>query len=220
MKSLLLALVLAGVPAAVLAQTDSRFALGAQIGTPGAGVQAQFAVNRHLVLRGSYDVLQWERDDTYSDVDYSADVDFQSPGAFIDIHPFGNAFFVSGGAYFGDRSVDLAADEGESIRIGGTEFTAEEVGRLTGRIDLESTAPFLGLGYDNTFTRANRWGVRAVAGAVFGDAPTVSLSSVGGTLSDNALFQALVDLEAEDLQEDADDYKVLPVIQLGVSYRF
>lgn len=203
-----------------LAQETGRFAVGAQIGTPGGGVQAQFALNDRVVLRGGYDLLRWELDESYAGVAYEADIDFQSPGAFVDIHPFRNSFFVSGGAYFGDRRVDLDATPSEPVNIGGATFTREEVGRLTGRITLEDVAPFVGVGYDNTFTRGGHWGFRAVAGAVFGDAPRVSLDSTGGTLSTNPFFRALLSLEEEDIQDDADHFEVLPVVQIGLNYRF
>lgn len=222
MKTVCLLAAVAALPAcAAFAQEGrSRFAVGAQLGTPGAGLQAQYAVNDYIVLRGSYDVLQWDADDTYDDIDYKADIDFQSPGAFVDLHPFGNGFFVSGGAYFGERVVDLRSDPDEDVELGGFTFTPEQVGRLTGRIDLESTAPFLGVGYDNTFTRGGAWGFRVLAGAAFGDAPQVRLSASGGTLSDTPLFQEILADEERDIQEEADDYKVLPIVQIGLSYRF
>ena len=142
-----------------------------------------------IVLRGGYDVLQWDRDDSYQDVDYNAEIDFKSPGAFVDLHPFRNSFFVSGGAYFGERGVDLDATPTRDVRIGGVTFTPAQVGRLDGRIDLEDTAPFAGIGFDNTFTRGGRLGFRFTAGAVFGDAPVVNLQASGGTFSDNPIFQ-------------------------------
>ena len=217
----LLAAVVALPASAAFAQEDrSRFAIGAQVGTPGAGLQAQYALNEYIVLRGSYDVLQWDADDTYDDVDYKADIDFQSPGAFVDLHPFGNGFFVSGGAYFGERCVDLRSDPDEDVELSGFTFTPEQVGRLTGRIDLESTAPFLGVGFDNTFTRGGAWGFRVLAGAAFGDEPQVRLSASEGTLSDTPLFQEILADEERDIQEEADDYKVLPVVQMGLNYRF
>ncbi|WP_395942958.1 hypothetical protein [Brevundimonas sp.] len=227
MKILALTAALAALSAAFFAPEASaqdgersRFALGAQVGTPGAGVQALYSVNDYLVLRGGYDVLQWERDDTYNSIDYEADIDFQSPGAFVDLHPFRNGFFVSGGVYFGDRGVDLKSNPTENVNIGGVSFTPEQVGALTGRIDLESTAPFIGLGYDNTFTRGGRLGFRVLAGAAFGDAPQVDLNASGGTLSNEALFQELLTQEEQDIQDQADDYKVLPVVQIGLNYRF
>lgn len=215
---------LVAVSAACAATTTwaqgGRFALGPQVGTPGAGVQAQFAVNDLLVLRAGYDVLKWDGDDTYHDIAYTGEIDFRSPGAFVDLHPFRNAFFVSGGAYFGERGVDLRASPDQDVTLGGRTFTPAQAGELTGRITLEETAPFVGLGYDDTFAHAGRWGFRLLAGAVFGDAPRVSLKSTGGTLSDYSRFQERVAQEEQEIQREADRYEILPVVQAGLNYRF
>ncbi|WP_299177475.1 hypothetical protein [uncultured Brevundimonas sp.] len=227
MKALALSAAFAALPAVLVAPDafaqDSdrgRFAVGAQVGTPGVGVQVQYSVNDYIVLRGGYDLLRWETDDTYDGIEYEADIDFQSPGAFVDLHPFRNGFFVSAGAYLGDRGVDLKSDPDEDVEIGGFTFTPEQVGTLTGRIDLESTAPFLGLGFDNSFTRDGRLGFRVLAGAVFGDAPQVNLEASGGTLSNQPLFQTLLAQEEQEIQDEADDYEILPVVQIGLNYRF
>lgn len=199
---------------------DGRFALGAQVGTPGAGVTAAYSVSPNFVVRGSYDALKFDRDSSYADIDYEAELDFNSPGAFIDWHPTGNALFVSAGAFFGDRSVDLDATPTGPTRIGSQTFTPAQIGNLTGKIELESTAPFLGVGYDNTFTHSGRLGFRFLAGAAFGDAPQVDLNASGGTLSNDPTFQQRLIEEEANIQDDADDYKLLPVVQAGLTYRF
>ncbi|CAN5334466.1 hypothetical protein BH10PSE1_BH10PSE1_19420 [soil metagenome] len=206
--------------ASAAAAQDGRFASGAQVGTPGAGVTAEFSLSPNIVLRGSYDALKFDRDSTYDDIDYNADLDFSSPGAFVDWHPTGNAFFVSAGAYFGQRSVDLDATPTGNTQIGSQTFTPAQIGTLTGKIELEDTAPFLGIGYDNTFTRGGHWSFRLLAGAAFGDAPQVDLSASGGALSNDPTFQQRLAEEEAQIQDDADDYKVLPVVQAGLTYRF
>lgn len=204
----------------VASAQDSRFALGAQVGTPGIGVTGEFSVSPNLVLRGSFDSLQFDRDQTYDDIDYNAKIDFSSPAVFADWHPTGNAFFLSAGAYFGDRSLDLDATPTGPTQIGGQTYTPAQIGNLTGQVALESTVPFLGLGYDNTFTRGGHWGFRLVAGAAFGDEPEVDLNASGGTLSNDPTFQARLADEEADIQDDAGDFKILPVVQAGLTYRF
>ena len=222
MKTLLIAALAAAVLSATsaLAQENGRFAVGAQVGTPGAGLQAQFALSPVVVLRGGYDVLNWDRDQTYKGIDYDAKIDFKSPGAFVDVHPFRNGFLISGGAYFGDRKIDLDATPTGNVNVGGATFTPAQVGTLTGRIDLESTAPFVGFGYDNTFTRGGRLGFRVLAGAAFGDSPQVNLDARGGTLSNDPIFRARLDQEEQEIQSEADDYKILPVVQAGLNFKF
>lgn len=218
LPALALSAVMMGAGAAD-AQT-SRFAVGVQGGTPGLGANVQFSLNDYLVLRGGYDALSIERDDTYDGIPYNGEADFSSPGAFVDLHPFRNAFFVSGGAYFGDRSVDIDSTPTTPTEIGGVTFTPEQIGTLRGSIDLEGTAPFVGVGFDNTFTSGGHWGWRVLVGAAFSDEPQVDLASEGGSISDTAEFQAALAVEEADILAEADDYDVLPVVQLGLNYRF
>lgn len=217
------ALTLSAAGTTASAQTGrplSPFAIGGQIGTPGVGVQVEYWLTRGLTLRGSFDALKWDVDDTYDGIDYDAEVDFSSPGAFIDWHPMGNALLISAGAWFGDRNVSLDATPTGPTSIGSQTFTPAQIGNLTGQIALENTAPFIGIGYDNTFTKGGRLGFRVLAGAAFGDEPKVELNANGGTLSDQPAFQARLAEEEAQIQAEADDYKVLPVVQLGVTYRF
>lgn len=207
------------LPSLAAAQ-DRPFAVGANVGTPGVGVQAQWAVSPNFVLRGGYDRLSWDRDDSYDGIDYSAKVDFSSPGAFVDWHPTGGGFFLSAGAYFGSRKVDLDATPDGPTEVGGVTYTPAQIGTLTGAIDLESTAPFVGLGYDNTFSKDGAWGFRVLAGAAFGDEPEVSLDSSGGTLSNDPTFRQRLTEEEAEIQAEADNYKILPVVQVGLTYRF
>ena len=59
-----------------------------------------------------------------------------------------------------------------------------------------------------------------LAGAAFGDAPQVDLDARGGTLSNDPTFRSRLDQEEREIQAEADDYKVLPVLQAGLNFKF
>lgn len=214
------------VASPALAQTYGRpaaepaIAVGGQVGTTGAGIEAQFSLGPIFVLRGGVDTLGFDLDETYDGVDYSGRFDFDTVGAFVDLHPLANGFFVSGGAYVGQRKIGLNATPTGPVEIGGQTFTPAQVGVLSGEIKLKDVAPFAGLGFDNTFTRSSRWGFRALAGVAWSDTPEVGLNSTGGTLSNDANFRARLADEARSIQSDAEDYGFYPVIQLGLNYKF
>ena len=50
--------------------------------------------------------------------------------------------------------------------------------------------------------------------------PEVGLSSSGGSLSDDPAFRARLEQEAREIQQDAEDKALFPVVQLGVTARF
>ena len=138
----------------------------------------------------------------------------------MDLHPFLNGFLISGGVYVGDRTINLDARPSTPVEIGGAIFTPAQVGTLSGRVKLSETAPFLGLGYDDSFIREGRWGFRGIVGVAWSQKPEVGLTSSGGTLSGDPVFRARLEQEAREIQEDAEDKAFFPVVQLGVTARF
>lgn len=214
------AIALAGSAAA---QERGALAVGGQIGTPGAGATVEYAVSPTVVLRGSYDVLSHDRDFSSDDVDYDGNLDWSQAGAFVDLHPWSNSYLVSGGAYFGDRDVNLSGTSNRSVRIGNTTFTAAEAGTISGAVDFGGVVPFAGMGFDNTFSGSGPIGFRAILGAMVGQSPDVTLRRTAGVaLSPSVQSQLDAELRNEErqLESDAEDFRVYPVLQIGLTYRF
>ena len=223
-RILLLGAAFAALSAApALAQTGGRVAIGAQIGTTGVGAEVQVQATPMVTLRAGGDLFTYEEEAETDDYDYDAELDFSTLSAFVDLHPFQNPFFVSAGAYFGDRGVDVTGRPTQNVVIGGQTFTPADFGQLVGDADFGSSAPFLGLGWNNTFRTSGPIGFKIVAGATFGSDPRVELRREGGIAlppSIQAQFDAEVEQEEADLERELEDFKILPVLQAGVTYRF
>jgi hypothetical protein len=218
-------LLLAGAASLLLAATaaqaqEGRFAVGVNVGTPGLGAEAQFKLSDQFVVRGGADTLKFDHDDSYSGVDYSGKLKSSTGGVFLDWHPMGGAFFISGGSYFGDRTLKLSGTPSGSTDIGGVTYTAAQVGRIDGDVAMSDAQPFVGLGWDNTFSGDGGWGFRGLVGAAFSDSPEVDLTASGGTLSNDPTFQNRLRQEEADVRDDAKDFKYFPVAQVGLTYRF
>jgi hypothetical protein len=121
----------------------------------------------------------------------------------------------------GARKVDVTATPSVTgtIKIDGAPYSVTQVGAVQGDIDFGSPAPFLGLGWDNTFYTARSVGFRAVVGVIFGDQPQARLSAVGPFATNSAVLSELAGEQAS-LQRDAEDYRYYPLVQVGVNYRF
>ncbi len=211
--------------ASAQAGPDGRFALGANAGTTGLGIEAQFKVNRKLTLRGGFDSLQFDEEVDGDGILYDGELDFSTGGLFADFHPTGSAFFLSAGAYFGDRQVTVTGtpSPGTTVEVGDDTFTAEQVGTLDGELDFGGTAPFLGLGWNTTFTSQRRVGFKVLVGAAFGSDPDATLVRVGGTTlspADQARLEAELRAEEIEIEEEVDGFSVYPVVQLGLAIRF
>lgn len=214
---------LAGTAAAQT--SDSRFALGANAGTTGFGLEAQYQVSPRWTVRGGFDALKYDDEVEGDEIIYDGELDFTTGGVFVDYHPMSSAFFISGGVYFGTRELGVTGTPapGSIVEIGDEDFTAAEVGTLTGTLDFGNTAPFVGLGWNTTFTTEGRVGFKFLVGAAFGSDPDATLARTGGAPLTPAQQSDLdEDLRQEELEieDEADGFKIFPVVQLGLAYRF
>jgi len=132
-------------------------------------------------------------------------------GVFDKSHPFWDSFFVKGGAYSGGKEMGLAADLRRDVEIGDMVFTSAEYGELEGHTELQEKVPFVGGGFDATFQAKGQWDVTFLAGAAF-----------YGTGQTNPAATAGQSLVSRDISRDSkpERYEVLPIVQVGLSYRF
>ena len=198
----------------------SKFGVGLGVGTTGATVEAKFAPNDTVALRGSFNYLSFSIDEEFDDIDYDGDFDATTFGGFVDVAPFKNGFVLSGGAFLGDKTLDFDATPTGSVEIGVQIFSPSEVGTLTGKAELASFAPYAGLGYDGFIAGSKDWSFNARAGVMFTGSPDVELVSANGSLSSNAILRQELDAEIEAIEDDADDYKYYPVVTIGLTRRF
>lgn len=226
MKALLTTAAAVASALAASAASAQNFAVGAQAGTTGIGVSGQYKLNDRFVVRGDLDSFKYDIDVEGDDADltYEGEIDFGTVGLFVDYHPGGGSFFLSGGAYLGKREVSISGrgNPGTAVEVGDQVYTAEQVGTITGTADFGDAAPFLGLGWNTAFTADGAIGFRFLAGAAFGSDAEVKLGRSGGTATgatataiDNELRE-----EERELQENVDGVSVYPVVQIGLSYRF
>ncbi|MFV4193452.1 hypothetical protein ACNJPU_21190, partial [Mycobacterium tuberculosis] len=73
---------------------------------------------------------------------------------------------ISVGMIKGQRRLSILAEPQGALTLAGHTYTAAQFGTVAGAVRLPDTAPFLGVGWDNTFDSHGPFGVRLVAGAV------------------------------------------------------
>ena len=215
-----LALASAGAAGAAEATDGQGFAIGAHVGTTGVGGDLQAGLGPHFALRGTVDGLVFSHDATYGSIPYKGRWRGVTGGAFADLHPFANAFMITGGVYAGTRKATITSKPAGPITIAGHSFTSDQVGQLDGEIRLSSVEPFAGVGFNNTFRTKGRWSVIGVAGVAFSGAPKVTLASSGGAFSSNPAVQQAVAVEQAIIAHDVRHYRYYPVATIGVAYRF
>ena len=194
-------------------------AVGVGGSTLGYQVALSHSVSENVNFKLTYQATSQSFDGETDGVNYDYDFDFKSAGILIDWHVFGGGFRLTTGALINDNEIHAQSDiSGLTLEVGDTIFTSAEVGRLEGDISFDSYAPYLGVGWGRSISD----GLSFVfdLGLVFQGEPTVNLESVGGSLSNNPFLLDEVEREEQELQEDANDFDVYPVISLGLFYNF
>lgn len=199
--------------------THGPVGAGVGVGTTGFVAEAKYAPTDHLQMRGSFNVLQYDRTEEIDGIDYDGELNMTNVGVFADYFPFHNGFNISGGAYMGDKSVDLTATPASNVEIGSMSFTPAQVGTLQGDVKMKDFAPYLGVGYDN-FIGSSNISFNARAGVMFGGSPEANLNAVGGLLSTDPVLTQELRSEIEDIENDLEDFKYYPVISIGLAKKF
>lgn len=212
-------LVLAGTAGAA---EDGRFAAGVTAGTLGVGAEASYGLSPRFNLRGvvaGLDISEDLEPDDGSDLDYDGDLELRNAAALVDFHPFAGGFRLSGGAVINGNEIRASA---ECNRAGGCRFGDSSMAVLAegdsarASVEYDSVAPYLGLGWGNAPRRAGRWGFTADLGVMHLGDPDVSVS----VSSANPQAQQEAENEERELEDDAEDFELYPVLMVGATYRF
>ena len=195
---------------------SAQAAVGAHGGSLGVGINAAFGLAPKVNLRGTLGFIPSEPTIEAEDIDFL--VEF--PTLFLataDLYPVG-FFHVSGGMLFVSRGGDVTGvgTFTGSQDIGGTVYSAADVGTLTGAFSLKSAMPYLGIGFGNPVGRS--FGLKLDLGVGLGDVPTVDLGATG-LLANDPTF--ITNLNEEELAIQADipsAMRYYPVVSLAVTF--
>jgi hypothetical protein len=212
--SLVVAAALLATATAASAQDAGHISLGVTGGTLGIGPEAGYRFSNTVGVRANATFLSISHGFDSDDVEYDGKVKLKSGGAMVDVFPFGGGFFVSGGARINGNKGRAVATPTAPQEIGGRVYTPAQIGTLRGRAETKNFAPQLTLGYGGGLRSGFTFGFEA--GALFQG--RVRLPSF--TASNSGISAADLEAERADLQDDIDDYKVYPIVQLRIGYRF
>ena len=213
--------------------------LGLRLGTAGIGIDYTYGINRYFDVRAGYHFGSYSDSIEEDGIDYDGKIKISGASLMLDIKPFAGGFRISTGVFTASPEFELKASGRDDYEVGAATYTGDL--RIDGSIDLGSTAPYLGLGWGGT-SNGNGFGVSFDVGVMFTASPDVTLD-VNGRACDSTLlacdpngatgfdvndpndlraqqFQADKDAEIANLEADAKDFELWPVLMFGLHYRF
>jgi hypothetical protein len=211
--ALVLAIGLSGVANA----DDSQWGVGIKAGTLGLGLEARWSGLPWIDFRIGANSYTYEDDGRQANVLYDADLDLETIYLTGNFHVPLSPFRITVGAFANGNEFNMVSREPGDFNIGGDFYTGVEAGTLTSTTSFESTAPYLGLGFD--FELFGKAGLNFDLGVLWQGEPEVSLLA-DGTLFDDPTFMASLENERLELEDDMNDFKAYPVISLSFVYIF
>lgn len=212
----LLLVVAAGISSLAQAQDQS---VAARVGFLGLGVEYTYALNERVSLRGGINGAQYGFDAEESGIAYDFDLIWDSLSVGVDFHPSRGPFRLSAGLLSNDNGLDAQSRLAGSIDVGGTVYTPAEVGTLRASVGFDSTAPFVGLGWDWSRKEGRRFGVSFDLGIVRQGAPRLTLSA-DGSLANDVNFAIDLATEKAELEDALDGFDLFPYATLGFVFKF
>lgn len=197
--------------------------VSASIGTTGVGIHLSAPITPSLQARVGGNFFSYSRDGNTDDVEYEFDLKMRTLDALLDYYPMAGSFRLTGGVVYNGNRLDAVGrpQANGTYTIDGTTYSVTDVGTVNGEVKFRRLAPYLGIGWGSAAAGPG-WNFAADIGALFQGEPRTSLTSSGCTASADLCAQFAEDLAAENarLSEEVSDFKVLPVIRIGVTYRF
>ena len=204
--------------AACTASADNNLGIGVKAGTLGLGVEATWRPLPYLDLRFGVNQYDYSSSGTYASVAYDTELSLDNyylTGNFrFPLSPFR----VTAGAYSNNNELSaVSGDNGAIIFIGGDPYPAAAVGTVTARTYFSNTSPYVGVGYD--FSLFGKVGMNLDFGVLWQGSPNVAIAT-DGILSGDPTFEASLEAERQELEDEFSDYKAWPVISLGFVVNF
>lgn len=219
MKSLLVkaAIVALALSASGAAVADNNFGIGFKAGTLGLGLEGTWRPLPYFDVRIGANAYNYEGDGSQAGVNYDADLNLESYYATANFRFPASPMRISAGIYANGTELNLLSTELGDVTIGDVVYTSADIGTLSSKTSFSSTAPYLGFGFD--FTVLGKVGLNMDFGVLWQGEPTVAMNA-SGPISGLSSFQAELEKERLEMQDEMSDFKAWPVVSLGFVFNF
>lgn len=207
------------VSPAAAQEKSGGFGVGVTAGSLGIGPEVNFRSD-NFGVRGSATFLGIGRNIESDGIEYEGDLKLRSFGGSVDFYPGGGGFRISPGVRISRNRVELRAQPSAttSVEVGDETYTGAEIGTLSGVVRPNKVAPTLTIGYGGGRNRGLYFGIDA--GVMLQGSPKVRSLVATGPIASDPDFQAELANERREIEEDIDNFKIYPILQLGLGFRF
>lgn len=199
------------------AGANDNFWIGAKAGTLGLGLEGTWRPIPWLDVRAGFNRFDYDDDGAEAGIVYDATLELQTTYVTANLLFPVSPMRLTIGAFDNGNELVLESREPPSEIGGNPNFDPDQIGTLRGTTSFDSPSPYLGIGFD--FELAGGLGLNLDVGVLWQDDPIVTLTA-DGSLANDPAFQQALENERQELESETDDFKVYPVVSLGLSFNF
>ncbi|TXT23050.1 MAG: outer membrane protein domain-containing protein [Gallionellaceae bacterium] len=210
-------IVLAAALFALAPQAYADTTVNGKISTLGLGVEAAFPITQSVDARIGFNTYKYSFDKAVTSggatANYNGDLKLQSLQALADWHPWEGSFRLSGGLVYNNNKFDMTATSGTFNNVGApVAMAAGEYVNAT--VDFDKVAPYLGIGWGRT-PKNTGLSFTSDIGVMFQGTPkgAVTTNIGAATAADIANANA-------SLNDSLKNFKIYPVLSIGIGYTF
>jgi hypothetical protein len=209
-----------------LVANASNYAAYGSLGSNGLGLGAGTSINEKFGARLGFNTFKISTTQQDTNGNYGIDLKLMTVSGLADYYPWSGKFRATAGAVYNGNKATITAQPtgGGSYVFNNQTFQSSDVGSFSGEMTFNSIAPYLGIGWGNPAAQDKQWGMTMDIGVLFQGAPTVKNTVTCGAAVVNTTvctdLQTNVATSATQLQTDLKNFKYMPVVNVGISYRF
>lgn len=195
------------------------FALSSKAGLVDYRLEGTTNIFSNLNARFGYNAYRYSAESDISGNKLNIEMELQTATLLLDLYPMDSAFRLSAGITFNGKQADLQSRFfASSTAIGGSPYSSISLDR---KIELTPIAPYLGIGWGNTFADNKGWGFNIDFGVMLQGESDLELSALGDpTIVNSRTFQNDIKKESDNTEDESKTLDLYPVFSFGISYKF
>jgi hypothetical protein len=207
----------------VSAEEAQPFNMATKIGTLGVGFDISTPINEKLSARFNLNGASYTDTQDNDGNEFEGTLDLMTVGALLDYYPFKNSFRLTTGVYYNANEFTGVATPSETINVelNGVEYTSDDLAKVDTAVMFDKFAPYVGIGWGNNAENQG-WGFTFDLGVMYHGEADVSL--IPDVKSQDLRKILEINLgtkkEEQNIEDELADYKLYPVVMLGVNYSF
>jgi hypothetical protein len=216
-----LLVVMAFACAAIAADQEkpgSGWAVDVKVGSLGVGADlSRSIIPRVLNFRAGASFFNYSTDFDEKGINYNADLKLGAVPIAVDVFPFKNWFRLGGGVIINLNEVTGTGKSASgTIDIGDGTYLLSDLGQVNGKVKFSRVAPYFGFGFNNPIKTNGHLGFFVDLGLMYHGIPKATITTTNSFPG----LQENIDQQMQETNNDIKDYKLFPVIQMGLSIKF